>query len=754
MKTLTMAEYTKLMQLIPKTEKTQALIRRLVEKIKKKDKTIRELNRLKDMRKPSNLSNEQNEVIDCLMNGLRGNKYSPAVRAFCLRQQFYSNAAYESLRLFFNKNLPTKRTIQMWYRSVDGSPGISTSALEILRVKVDSFKALNNHDLHAALISDEMAIRKHVRWCSEKQTFEGFVTVTNTSDHIGNEEKNPSKLNVAKDALVFLVVGTDFKLAVAYHLLDGLESIDRAALTLDVIRSIEEVGVIVMSHTSDGLRANVTVAELLGADFNKNQTFFHSPTHPNQKIYFIFDPPHMLKLVRKHFSTENMFFEVHKLDWNLLRILVAKQSSENFNLCNKLTQHHIDWHQKPMNVRLAAETISRSVANALETLNNDGYDEFKDSASTVQFLRYFNDAFDLMNFAEKDKTNGIYKQSIREESVEIIFAFFDEFESYVKKLTIERKTKNGIVRKPILKSTARMGFFGFLVNVHSIKGIYKEFVKNGPLNEFYTMQFGQDHLESLFSLIRNSLGCNTNPNAAQFRSAFRKILICRPVITSKGHNIAIRNETGILTASSAPLSQASNTITFDSEQDDMILLNYDEILGVEIKKIEPYDEHMFAYVAQCLENKIIQSMKKSKKSCSECINALTNENEKISDPILENQDNVPSQIKQPCISTRNIVIFTDAVIRIISPSGITDFNSTWKTIFNNINLEELYSQTNFEDHQQQSVDSYGHKEKFVMEIIRTYMTMKSDNIGQRITDEERGAFVRSRLRALTHNSGQ
>lgn len=77
-------------------------------------------------------------MINCLVNGLDGMQYSENVRKFSLRQHYYSYAAYKSLRHFFNDNLPAKRTLQMWYTSIDGSPGICESALDIIREKVKS----------------------------------------------------------------------------------------------------------------------------------------------------------------------------------------------------------------------------------------------------------------------------------------------------------------------------------------------------------------------------------------------------------------------------------------------------------------------------------------------------------------------------------------------------------------------------------------------------------------------------------------
>lgn len=237
-------------------------------------------------------------MVDCLINGNVHKQYTEHVRAFSLRQHFHSNAAYESLRLFFNGNLPTKRTLQLWYTSVDGSPGLNLSALDILCEKAAEHQAKKYYRLHVALMCDEMSIRKDVCWSDEQKSFLGFSTITSSRQN----QVNQNELEMAKNALVFLVVGPDFKIPVAYHLIDGLNGVDRADLTKSVIKSIEEYGIIIISLTSDGLYANLAVAEHLGARLKEDKPYFQSPTYPQQKIYVVFDPPHMLKLVRKHFS--------------------------------------------------------------------------------------------------------------------------------------------------------------------------------------------------------------------------------------------------------------------------------------------------------------------------------------------------------------------------------------------------------------------------------------------------------------------
>lgn len=144
-------------------------------------------------------------MIKCLIKGgfSFGRKlYPESVRKFCLRQQYYSPAAYISLRQFFNNNLPTRRTLQMWYGSLDVSPGICKSALSILYERAKQYKEENGHQLCITVINDEMSIRKQICWNAESRSFIGFSTITNASER--HNDQNPPKLEVAKDALVFM----------------------------------------------------------------------------------------------------------------------------------------------------------------------------------------------------------------------------------------------------------------------------------------------------------------------------------------------------------------------------------------------------------------------------------------------------------------------------------------------------------------------------------------------------------------------
>lgn len=171
-------------------------------------------------------------------------KYSPETRSFCLRILFHSASAYKELRKFFGNRLPTCRTIRKWLQSIDASPGITQPALDEIAEKAEEYRK-KGEDLHLCLIYDDMSIRQQVQWDDKTKSFHGFPNVINT--------KSKKKLPTCKEALVFMAVGPDFKIPVAYFFLNGLQAIDRAALTLEVIKALDNTGAVVVSLTGDGL---------------------------------------------------------------------------------------------------------------------------------------------------------------------------------------------------------------------------------------------------------------------------------------------------------------------------------------------------------------------------------------------------------------------------------------------------------------------------------------------------------------------
>lgn len=252
--------------------------------------------------------------MDCLENGKPAAKYSENLRQFSIALSYYSPRAYRYVRSVFHNNLPEQHTIQLWVKSINGEPGITTEALTILSAKAKEYQA-NGKQLLLSMISDEMHIAKKIGYDAKTKKFSGFVSCSN------NNNEQQEKLDVATNALVFMVAGEDFKLTVGYFLLSGLNAENRAALTQLAIQHVNETGARVISLTGDGLRANIAMTEILGADFENDKPYFPSPTNPDQKIYIIWDPPHMLKLARGCLSSHQLSHENISMHWNFIKCL-------------------------------------------------------------------------------------------------------------------------------------------------------------------------------------------------------------------------------------------------------------------------------------------------------------------------------------------------------------------------------------------------------------------------------------------------
>jgi hypothetical protein len=83
--------------------------------------------------------------------------------------------------------------------------------------------------------------------------------------------------------------------------------------------------------------------------------------------------------------------------WNDIVHLHDLQHSDGLRAGNKLTAAHIQFQQQKMKVRLAAQTLSTSVAKALEYLQANKFAGFTDTTGTQTFIYFVDRMFDIFN---------------------------------------------------------------------------------------------------------------------------------------------------------------------------------------------------------------------------------------------------------------------------------------------------------------------------------------------------------------------
>lgn len=145
---------------------------------------------------------------------------------------------------------------------------------------------------------------------------------------------------------------------------------------------------------------------------------------------------------------------------------------------------------------MAAQTISTSVADALETLKA-GFKlpEFASAEATINFIRIFDGLFDLMN-SRNPFAKGT-KSPLRRESKFYWEPLLAKAKQFIKTLKLDTGSL-------LYKTKNKTPFLGFLINIESYVGMYMEYVeKEDPaLKYILTYKTSQDHLELLFSNLR------------------------------------------------------------------------------------------------------------------------------------------------------------------------------------------------------------------------------------------------------------
>ncbi|KFM71923.1 THAP domain-containing protein 9, partial [Stegodyphus mimosarum] len=260
------------------------------------------------------------------------------------------------------------------------------------------------------------------------------------------------------------------------------------------------------------------------------------------------DPCHMLKLVRNCLASKGSIVDCDSgfILWEHITNLEKFQKEQGLHAATKLRARHIEWYREKMKVKLAAQVLSNSVADALLYLENDlKHPTFIGCAPTIKFLKIFNNLFDILN--SKNLLSKDFKSPIKPQNKDTILNFLNTAQEYIKNL---RTSKNGDY---ILHSNRKTGFLEFLVCINSIKSLYIELceISPNPLNFFLTYKLSQDHLELFFSAIRTKGGHNNNPTAKQFKAAYVRLLMHHHIMTSGSANCIVLDDTNILNVSSS-----------------------------------------------------------------------------------------------------------------------------------------------------------------------------------------------------------
>ncbi len=455
-----------------------------------------------------------------------GRRYSDEIKEFAITLHYYSPKAYEYIRSIVP--LPNKSLIRKWSATFACEPGFIEEAFNSLSTKITTTPS----DKDSCLVIDGMSIRKQTLWNAQKDQYSGFVD-------LGGVIPNAKPDTLASEALVFLLVGSrsHWKCPIGYFLINKITAEEQAALVLKSLEKAHKAGLKVWSVTADGTSVNVRMFELLGCNFNGTyddiKTSFAHPTS-GENVFVILDPCHMLKLARNALGFFKSFSDSdgNQINWHFIEQLQKLQEQEGLNLGNKLSSNHLKYEKHKMNVSLAAQTLSASVANAIEFLDKSVHlPGFNSSHGTVKFIRTIDQIFDMLN--SRNPIAKGFKTPLRLQSKDTWTEIFLTAAEYLMSL----KT-NTTPAQPLHTTQRKTFIIGFVTCIKSTIAMTTQMfaAHSNPFKYLLTYKFNQDHIELLFSCIRSRGGWNNNPNCLQFKYALRKMLMQNAITASKSSN--------------------------------------------------------------------------------------------------------------------------------------------------------------------------------------------------------------------------
>ena len=304
---------------------------------------------------------------------------------------------------------------------------------------------------------------------------------------------------------------------------------------------LTDAGMRVHSVTCDCSYVNQDTARQLGVNLNPFSlvSAFDHPTLPRQKLFFLFDPCHLLKLTRnllgdykvlKHIDNTG---QIQLIKWSYIQELDDLQQKQFLNIANKIRGNHIKYTKHKMKVKLAAQVFSSSVADAIDFLRKDiQHPSFIGSEATVTFIRNIDLLFDLLN-TRNPFAKG-YKRPLSNSNRHIWYPSLLRIREYL----LQLRNCNGELLSMGKRKTCIIGWgitiTGIIAMTDSLLNRTVE-----PLRYFLTFKTSQDRLEIFFSKIRRRGGWNNNPTTMQFTWSLRQILLKNFIAPSKNGNCTL-----------------------------------------------------------------------------------------------------------------------------------------------------------------------------------------------------------------------
>ena len=239
----------------------------------------------------------------------RARRWHPVFIKWCLYLRHLSGKAYELVCDSGCVQLPSQRTLRDYTHHISTTIGLSVQVDEML---LDIANLEEDVNRYVFLIMDEVHIKQDLVFDKHFKTLLGFVNIGDFNTHLSQYEASVSGESgepvLAKSMLVLMVRGLFWNLNFPYAQfactdLTGDLLVDPI---WEAIARLERQGFIVMGITCDGASVNRRFWKIHAKNDKNLYKIPNIFSSDGRFLYFISDPPHLLKTTRNCCLTRNL----------------------------------------------------------------------------------------------------------------------------------------------------------------------------------------------------------------------------------------------------------------------------------------------------------------------------------------------------------------------------------------------------------------------------------------------------------------
>lgn len=230
-------------------------------------------------------------------------RWHPLMIKWCLNLKLMSSAAYHAMRSSGFITLPSERTLRDYTNYIKCVPGYQQEVVVMMRQE-SKCDELPEGKRYVTMLLDEMKIKEDIVYDKFTGNVIGFCNLGTINDELLQLE-NVADIHppVAKQILAVMIRGVFFKFEfpLAHFSTEGVTADLLFPLVWEGIRIVESTGLKVIAVTADGASHNRKFFKMHGTEdiVYKTKNVYSSD---DRCVYFISDPPHLIKTTRNCFS--------------------------------------------------------------------------------------------------------------------------------------------------------------------------------------------------------------------------------------------------------------------------------------------------------------------------------------------------------------------------------------------------------------------------------------------------------------------